>query len=269
MAIIDKVSSFCFILCLVALGASVQAMDQGWHDKQYITDSFVTIALRREYETNAKNDIVRKWHKPIRVYIESKVGNSALQKEMVSVQLKHLSSITQHSIGLVNAKDEANVVIVFILKADMESSIKAKGPYITDVDAALKGAACLSSVKSTSTGELLSAGIYIPVDSTRSAGKLVNCVVEEITQIMGLFNDSPKVYPSIFNDQSIEVYLSGLDYILLKLLYDPGIASGMREQRVRRIVLKMLAKYEQEGLIENASANVLLHSMSRWSEKEN
>ena len=53
------------------------------------------------------------------------------------------------------------------------------------------------------------------------------CVVEELTQVLGLPNDSDAVKPSIFNDQSRYFELTDHDRRMLKMLYDPRITPGM------------------------------------------
>lgn len=265
MSVISSSASVLFILCLVALGSSAFALEQSWHDKNFITDSFVKIALRREYNTNAKQDMIRKWRLPIRVYIQSSVGDSKLQKEMVGIQLNHLAEITSHRIGFVKNIDNANFIIIFTRKKNMKTSMKKLGLYNNDTDAILEQSACLGNLRATNKGEIINAVIHIPVDSTRSSGLFLNCVVEEITQGMGLLNDSAEVFPSIFNDQSIDGYLSGLDYLLLKLLYHSKIKPGMKEAKVRELASEILIELEEEKLILNASAEVLPHSIRVWS----
>ena len=265
MSVISSLVSVLFISCALAFCSSASALEQPWHDKQFITDSFVKIALRREYSTNAKEDIVRKWRKPMRVYVQSTVGSSKLQKEMVGVQLNHLALITGHRIGFVTSAKKANLTIVFTLKKNMKSSMKTLGLYNNKSDAILEEAACLGNIRATNKGEILSATIHIPVDSTRSSGLFLNCIVEEITQVMGLLNDSDDVFPSIFNDQSIDGYLSGLDYLLLKILYHPKIKMGMKETRVRELVAEVLTELDDDGAITNASSRVLPKSIRVWS----
>ncbi|PPR70354.1 MAG: hypothetical protein CFH02_00106 [Alphaproteobacteria bacterium MarineAlpha3_Bin1] len=47
------------------------------------------------------------------------------------------------------------------------------------------------------------------------------CVVEEMTQVLGLPNDSNAVKPSIFNDLSHYFELTPHDRLMVKMLYDP------------------------------------------------
>ncbi|NCW53264.1 MAG: DUF2927 domain-containing protein [Rhodobacteraceae bacterium] len=53
------------------------------------------------------------------------------------------------------------------------------------------------------------------------------CFHEEIAQGLGLSNDSPKARPSIFNDDDEFALLTEYDEILLNILYDSRLRSGM------------------------------------------
>ncbi|NDH27227.1 MAG: DUF2927 domain-containing protein, partial [Rhodobacteraceae bacterium] len=53
------------------------------------------------------------------------------------------------------------------------------------------------------------------------------CFHEEIAQGLGLSNDSPRARPSIFNDDDEFALLTEYDEILLNILYDPRLRSGM------------------------------------------
>jgi len=75
--------------------------------------------------------------------------------------------------------------------------------------------------------EIKRAIIGIPTDRATSMGKLPACIVEEMTQVLGLPNDSDDISPSIFNDHSIDDALTALDRMLVRILYDPTIYVGM------------------------------------------
>ena len=91
------------------------------------------------------------------------------------------------------------------------------------------------------------------MDQARARGKLVACIVEEITQVLGLPNDSDKAYPSIFNDHTPEDLLSPLDVVLLKLLYEQELKVGMTEREAKPIVRKILKRYSETGVLQQAS----------------
>ena len=66
-----------------------------------------------------------------------------------------------------------------------------------------------------------------------------SCVHEELTQGMGLANDSPRARPSIFNDDEEFAYLTRHDELLLKILYDPRLRPGMTEAEARPVVMQI------------------------------
>ena len=69
---------------------------------------------------------------------------------------------------------------------------------------------------------------------------------------MGLPNDLVRVYPSVFNDKSVDSLLTGLDYLLLKLLYDNRVQAGMTRQQVLPVIKQVLARFRQQKIIDRA-----------------
>ncbi len=55
----------------------------------------------------------------------------------------------------------------------------------------------------------------------------LSCIHEELAQGMGLANDSPAARPSIFNDDEEFGLLTTHDELLLRMLYDPRMRTGM------------------------------------------
>ena len=54
-----------------------------------------------------------------------------------------------------------------------------------------------------------------------------HCILEEITQALGLMNDSTYFQPSIFNDHSRQQKLSPWDELVVRAHYDRRIRPGM------------------------------------------
>ena len=74
---------------------------------------------------------------------------------------------------------------------------------------------------------------------------------------MGLPNDSKTVYPTIFSDTNIYSLLTGLDYLLIKLLYQKELISGMTKKDLTAIIPKILSQWKKDGIIANAQSEVL------------
>lgn len=62
------------------------------------------------------------------------------------------------------------------------------------------------------------------------------CIEEELAQAMGLSNDCVEATPSIFNDDMGYAVLTRRDEILLEMLYDRRLQSGMTLEEARPIV---------------------------------
>lgn len=82
---------------------------------------------------------------------------------------------------------------------------------------------------------------------------------------MGLPNDSDQVFPSVFNDHSIDSFLSPLDYLLLRILYAPELKSGMDVKAVQKALPAVLARLRQEGEIDAAPMRVQAGSLKQWA----
>ncbi|WP_438991221.1 DUF2927 domain-containing protein [Lentibacter sp.] len=64
----------------------------------------------------------------------------------------------------------------------------------------------------------------------------LSCLHEELSQGLGLSNDSPLARPSIFNDDEEFATLTSHDELLLKMLYDPRLRSGMSLEEARPLL---------------------------------
>ncbi len=66
------------------------------------------------------------------------------------------------------------------------------------------------------------------------------CFHEEIAQSLGLFSDDPTVRPSIFNDDEEFALLTTHDELLLRILYDPRLRSGMTAREAMPVVRRII-----------------------------
>ena len=87
----------------------------------------------------------------------------------------------------------------------------------------------------TKKGEIVAAVVVFPSPHPESYHRA--CAVEEITQILGLPNDSNYVKNSIFNDTSRYFELTEHDRWLLRALYQPDITPGMARNDALRAAL--------------------------------
>jgi hypothetical protein len=252
------------LISLVVLECdSVKAADSPWLAPAFIQQAFEEVALKNEYQSGDKS--VRKWVSPVNISFEHTVGSDkdkALHRQLVALHLAHLAQITGHSISLLNETGvnetgvadaklkEANVRLLFTRQRDWQQQVrKLMGP---EAAAHLHGAVCIAHMVTNAQSEIVNAFVVIPVDQAQMHGKLVACIVEELTQILGLPNDSEKVFPSIFNDKTPQTLLSGLDGVLLKLLYSKEISPGMSQYQVKPIITGLLKQWQTDGSLSQA-----------------
>lgn len=69
----------------------------------------------------------------------------------------------------------------------------------------------------------------------------LSCIHEELAQGLGLANDSPDARPSIFNDDDEFALLTSHDELLLKILYDERLKTGMTLPEAEPVV-RILAR---------------------------
>ena len=254
------------LLLLLLLGANTAVYakhDAHWQQYQYIYDSFLRIALQREYDQSQAPRLVR-WEQPIKIYFESDIGDRYLQGQLLSVHTKHLTSITGVPIYYTKDIKQANIVVSFTSKDQVEDKVWRYIGNPDNIRQALDEAICLGNFGVNRKGEIQRGVIIIPVNYARQNARFLDCIVEEITQLLGLPNDSDEVYPSIFNDVSSDIYLSPLDYILLKILYSPRLKAGMTANQVDHVLPDVLNDLYYLKIIDNAATDVQEGSLKRF-----
>lgn len=73
-----------------------------------------------------------------------------------------------------------------------------------------------------------------------------HCIAEELTQSLGLADDSALVRDSIFNDASSRQRIAPWDALMVRILYDPRLKAGMHRTealpQIRRIIAEQLGR---------------------------
>lgn len=236
--------------CLLATQA-VHA-DEAWQSPDYLQQAFNEVALHSEYV--AGEQVVRKWQQPVKVWLVHHADQADTHTKLTHYHLRHLSRITGHPISFAANAAEANMTVVFSQSAQWHQEVAQVSSHKSRQPPA--DAMCMFGLTLDAQNAIKRAWVVIPVDHANERGLLVSCIVEEITQAMGLPNDSEKVYPSVFNDKTPESLLTGLDALLLKMLYLPAIKPGMRAGQVQPILARQLQQWQSDGTIQSAEKNV-------------
>lgn len=217
--------------------------------------AFETVVFGSEFGTKKTRKNILKWNQPLRVSVQAygdRVIEGANQiKEFVFEQIpvtdlqfdvvqKHLSRLTEitnlptedyKSLG-----SKPNITIKFVPQFQMANPVLAPVEQkILRRWASENG--CYFIL--TSKKNVIDHAIII-VNSERSPAAIDHCVLEELTQILGLPNDNKVAWASVFSSRHKVTALSDYDQILLKTLYDPKIPSGMARKEAMRQAFKII-----------------------------
>lgn len=218
-----------------------------WQSKEYIKKAFFEIAYKNEYRKGSGK--LNRWGKGIDYEVEyfQLPSAIAMAEYLISEHFKDLSDIT--ALPIVRSNKNPNFKIILTRQTHYKQAIeKYTTTKIKNIDMESN---CLVSVKHL-RHQLIRATVIIPIDEAMRYGFLPACVVEELTQAMGLPNDSDWVNPSIANDKSTYDLLTGLDYLMLKILYDKRLMIGMNVEQSDRVVDTILLDFEQQNLIRDS-----------------
>ena len=209
--------------------------------------NFDVIAFGNEY-TGQKYDHVRKWAKPMLMGIQGKDYPAHLEtfiddvakdlSETTGHRIELYYSFAKHKAGELAADFDRNKVNVILYYMDDEDLPGALAKYWKDdeekVRWMVRNSTCFANYF-TKKGEIVAAVIAFPSRHPVSYHRA--CAVEEITQLLGLPNDSHAGSPVIFIDSSRYFELTEHDRWLLRALYQPAIKPGMARNDALRLAL--------------------------------
>ena len=227
-------------------------------DVEDIVDAFEQLAFYNEYKIGENQllpntDMVNlgKWNSTIN--ISMRFGNSVdtkqKNKDLLDIHnlLLILSEATKHKMKISNKNINMYIVVgnqkeVAELTSKIGTNLPEFDPKRIPIITRLpKNIHCLA-MTSMSVGpnsEIKSALIIIRSELPKLMR--IACFHEEIAQSLGLTNDSHLARPSIFNDDDEFATLTRLDKILLQILYDNRLKSGISKQNSFQLV-RQIAK---------------------------
>lgn len=238
------------------LSQGLMRTDTGAKDAPFnarmLANNFIRIAFFDEFDSSSGTLVarptektLRRWDKPVRVGLafgpSVPLARHAIERARVASFLARLSRLTGHPIAL------ADTDINFHLQILNTDEIKAITPTIRRADPTI-GQAELRSILEMPAATYCQVTYSID-DRTNLIERAfaviraehpdllhLSCLHEEITQGLGLPNDSPAARPSIFNDDQEFALLTPMDEMMLQMLYDKRLSPGMTAEQARPII---------------------------------
>lgn len=245
-----------FLACLWLVPSPAVAQDA--ISNAHLLESFAEVAFGREHEQTARDRLL-KWQAPINAAI---IGREypAYFEAFVRDQLADLAYETGLDIRLVYSETMVrenrlppdvrsipiNLVLFYLPKARLPAAVEKhlKGRFkAAEIQAFLDKSLCHAKM-TLKQGTIVGAFVAFPAEHDRRVMRA--CVVEELTQIMGLPNDSDTLVDSIFSDNSRHLEVTGHDRWLLRMLYADTLKPGMAPDQALAAAKRFLEEKRPE-----------------------
>ncbi len=226
------------------------------YSNDQVLRNFLSIALRAEAADDVGPDggiAISKWRDPIRYRL---VGARTRDRVQIAALSDHLAALTGLDIREAGEVERYNMDIRFIppegRAAEMRELLATQwlGPRVARLaegwrDYEIDRCFALTT-RDPTTGVTGTAHVFIKDELPLVWRE--TCIIEEMAQSLGLLNDDPRANPSIFNDDGAYQALTTHDELLLRILYDPRIRSGMHRDSVQPLAERIVAELRPAGV---------------------
>ncbi|MDH5189103.1 MAG: DUF2927 domain-containing protein [Rhodospirillaceae bacterium] len=226
-------------LLAVFLFATVFPASSASPDVDEISDYFMKIVFANEYEDiSTKPKIISKWSGDIGVSVQGRATQQLA--EITSKHLNYLSKVTGLKFKQIKPDDPMQSISIVFLKRQEMYAIKGAGIDPNVINKLASAGGCYFMAFHKPPQRIVKSIIAVNIE--RPIGLTDSCLLEELTQSLGLPNDSNMMRPSIFSDMDHETSLSRTDEILLRTLYDPRMTAGISPSEARTIAQTIISE---------------------------
>ncbi len=222
---------------LPAIAARQQKERKVFTDAE-IVDGFMKTAFGAEYHLAGRVDRIRKFDKPVRIYVAGPSRTDRL-KQLASVTADIGRQVPNIDIAVTNSRDDANVIVTLVKDRDMDKAIRKFYGVANakDIRRSLDPQ-CLSGFRKNDKYQIEHSEVILAID----AGDFVflDCAYEELLQSLGPINDTDSVPWTMFNDDVSMGFFDIYDQFILNILYDPRVKAGMTVDEVRAVLPDVL-----------------------------
>ena len=234
-------ATICLAIELAAASATAQE-DRPTNDQ--LMGFFETVVFGNEVPSREAT-IVRKWQSPIRYKfggITSVIERSRAVAQAHMATLTRFSNLEFEEIGV--AEPGEQLVIWYTDTGRMEEAGLTLAANPEDL-VGTQGARCFFLSYYGDDGVLVAARVVINADLGQEV--VTHCLLEEVTQSLGMPNDDDAIVPSIFNDTMQLDALSFIDKVIVRMLYDPRLDPGTPRAEALRVARAVLEELNPGG----------------------
>jgi hypothetical protein len=210
--------------------------------------NFEHVVFRDEYDETRNIDRIRKWSGPVRIAL---FGEQAERyRPVVERHAAALGRLTGLDFTVLpDADGSENFRVHLVPWDDMEALAKPYSPEPEWLETIIEESSCLFVF--TYNGAYVITQAIVLVSTDERYRDNTACLLEEMTQALGLPNDSELIRPSIFNQWDFLQRLALNDQILIRTLYDGRVRHGMPREpaltAARGIITEILDRVRRGG----------------------
>jgi hypothetical protein len=228
-------------LCLAepSIIAQKQRIEKKSFTDAQLIDGFVKTSFGAEFQLAGRVDRIRKYIKPVRVYVEGS-QRADRRKQLADVVADIGRRVAHLDIAMADDRDSASVVVTLVRDRNFQKTLASM--YGDERAIEIKKSLdpqCLSGFTKNERFEIEHSEVILAVDT--SDFTFLDCAYEELLQSLGPINDTSSVPWTMFNDQVQMGYFDVFDQYLLNILYDPRVKAGMTIEETRAVLPEVLA----------------------------
>ena len=203
-----------------------------------IFDGFFRVAFGAELRLAGNSNRIRKYHVPVRVYVDNRVKpDRSGQIAQVVADIK--SRVANLDIAMTADKGAANVEVRLIRERDFGRTLRnAFGRQHSAKIQKSLDPQCLSGFRKDHEFRIVHSDVFLVADIDNFT--FLDCAYEELLQSLGPINDTSSVPWTMFNDDVQMGFFGVYDQYILNILYHPRIRAGMTAAQVRALLPEIM-----------------------------
>jgi Protein of unknown function (DUF2927) len=199
---------------------------------------FMKLAFGSDLRIGAAPRGIRRFDHPIRAEVISS-GSVDRTAAMTRVLEEYARKVPNLGLSVAGGPP-ADIEVRLIDEKDFKSALNAAfGAKVAQEFIQRTDPQCMTSVKSSTEGDILRSVSFVIVDQGRDV--FLDCAYHELLHAFGLSNHDQHNRWTTLNQRRMVGYLSVYDRALLTLLYDPRVTPGMTPAQARQELPKVIA----------------------------
>lgn len=209
-----------------------------------LADDFLQYAFA--LETGESLSRLLRYEEPVRVHFRG--PGLEYYRDDIEALVERLRSEAEIDMREVARVEEADIVVETVPRAELDRVFREAACFIVPGERSWRDFVRRRPEAVQRWGDLQRLGpaaIFLPADTTPQDVR--DCLAEELTQALGPANDLYGVADTIWNDDNLHGALTAQDMLMLQLLYQPEIRSGMSRDEVAALLPELLDRLNPRG----------------------